>query len=192
VLVLSAPRAVFVALRNDSKQDLADRSEPVLAIVILAGIAFVLSTSTAGRLMDPPDGYAPSIVPVWAFLAGALYGGVAYWVLGGVLHLCSVGLGSQGTYRRSRNVLALAAVPIALSLVLWPLKLAFFGSAPFHSGGEDSGVEGEVFAILWLGFLAWSIALLVVGVRAVHGWGWGRAAAAAAPTVALGGLLLFF
>ena len=50
VLVLSAPRAVFVALRSDDPEDLSVRSEPVLAIVLLAGIAFVLSTRTAHAL----------------------------------------------------------------------------------------------------------------------------------------------
>ena len=50
-LVLQAPRAVFVALRDDSN-DASDRAEPVLLIVWLAGMASVLSTATAGRLMD--------------------------------------------------------------------------------------------------------------------------------------------
>jgi hypothetical protein len=192
VLVLSAPRAVFVALRADSKEEATQRSEPVLAIVILAGIAFVLSTGTSGRLMDPPNGYDAILIPVWAFLGGALYGGAAYWALGGVLQATAIPLGTQGSYRRSRHVLAFSAVPVALSLVLWPLKLAVFGSSLFHAGGADSGTTGSVFAVLWLGFLAWSICLLVLGVRAVHGWTWPRAALTAAPTVVLGGLFLFF
>jgi hypothetical protein len=83
-------------------------------------------------------------------------------------------------------------VPVALSLVLWPVKLALFGSALFQAGGPDSGTAGTVFAVLWLGFLGWSVCLLVIGVRAVHGWTWLRATATAAPTVVLGGLFLFF
>ena len=31
-----------------------------------------------------------------------------------------------------------------------------------------------VFSVLELGFGAWSLALLLVGVRAVHGWSWWR------------------
>ena len=192
VLVLSAPRPVFVALRADSNEEAAKRSEPVLLIVILAGIAFVLSSNAAGTLMDPPDGYDMILIPVWAFLAGALYGGVSYWVIGGVLQVTGVVLGTQGSYRRSRHVLAFAAVPVALSLVLWPLKLALFGSSLFHAGGDDSSTAGKVFAVAWLGFLAWSICLLVIGVRAVHGWTWARAAVTAAPAIALGGVFLFF
>jgi len=41
-LVLQRPRPVFVALRDDSKDSLADRAEPVLAIVLLAGLAAIV------------------------------------------------------------------------------------------------------------------------------------------------------
>ncbi len=190
VLVLSSPRAVFVALRQDGNEQAAERSEPVLLIVLLAGMAFVLSTHAAATLMDPPSSYDELLVPVWAFLAGSLYGVVAYWILGGVLQLTAVALGTQGSYRRSRHVLAFAAVPVALSLILWPVKLAVYGDALFHAGGSDARGSGVVFQALWLGCLAWSVCLLVIGVRSVHGWGWGRAAATAAPAVVLGGVLL--
>jgi hypothetical protein len=194
LLVLQRPRPVFVALRDDSKESLGDRSEPVLAIVVLAGIAGVLSTATAGHLMD--DGtYDGLLVAVWAFIAGGIYGGFGYLAIGGLLQITSRALGSQGTWRRSRHVLAFAAVPIVVSLVLWPVKLALFGDDVFRSGGSDSGSGGRVFAGLSLAFVAWAAALLVVGVRSVHGWTWPRAGAACALAigvpVALGLVLRF-
>ncbi len=189
VLVLTAPRAVFAALRDDSPEEAAGRAEPVLAIVWLAGIAFVLATRTAAHLMDDQD-YDGLIVAVWVFLAGGLYGGVAYFVLGGLLHRAALLLGSQGSYRRTRHILAFASVPVALSLVLWPVKLALWGSALFHRGGPDSGGGGTAFEVLMLGFLAWAIFLLVLGIAEVHGWTWGRAAAAAVAPVALGAVVL--
>jgi hypothetical protein len=189
VLVVTAPRAVFAALRDDGPEDAAARAEPVLAVVWLAGIAFVLATRTAAHLMDDQD-YDGLIVAVWVFLAGGLYGGVAYYVLGGVLHRAAVLLGSQGSYRRARHILAFASVPVALSLVLWPVKLALWGGALFHRGGPDSGGGGTAFELLLLGFLAWAICLLVVGVAEVHGWTWARAVAASAAPVALGALVL--
>ena len=68
-------------------------------------------------------------------------------------------------------MLAFACVPLALSLVLSPV-------------GRDA------FAWVVLAFVAWSAALLLIGVRSVHGWSWGRAAAAAAvPVAAAAGLL---
>jgi hypothetical protein len=176
-LVLQRPRPVFVSLRDDSKESLADRAEPVLAIVLLAGIAAVLSTPTAGRLMDDSS-YDGLLVAVWAFIAGSLYGMFGYFAFGALLHAGVKALGSQGSYRRARHVLAFAAVPIALSLVLWPVKLALYGDDVFRSGGHDTGTGARTFTVLVLGFVAWAGALLVVGVRAVHGWTWTRALAA--------------
>jgi hypothetical protein len=186
-LVLQRPRPVFVALRDDSKESLADRAEPVLAIVLLAGIAAVLATATAGRLMDDST-YDGLLVAVWAFIAGSLYGMFGYFAFGALLHGGGKALGSQGSYRRARHVLAFAAVPIALSIILWPVKLAVYGESLFRSGGSDHGAGLRIFDVLELAFLLWAGALLVVGVRAVHGWTWARAAAAcglalAAPVV---------
>jgi hypothetical protein len=184
LLVLAAPGAVFVALRDDTSEDTAERAEPVLLIVWLSGIAFVLATRTTSHLMDQADAPHGIVVAVWAFLAGGLFGGVAYWLVGWVLYRIGLALGSQGSYRRARHVLAFAAVPVALSLVLWPFKLALFGDAVFHRGGTDAGRGGTVFEALLVAFLVWSACLLLVGVRSVHGWTWARAAAAtAAPVV---------
>jgi hypothetical protein len=177
--VLQAPRPVFRALRDDSAEAAADRAEPVLLVILLAGTVGVLSTSTAGRLMDDPS-YDGLLVAVWAFIGGGIYGIAAYWILGAFLYGACRWLGSLGSYRRSRHVLAFAAVPVACSLVLWPVKLAMFGSDVFHRGGSDAGARGDAFAVLELAFVAWSVALLVIGVRAVHGWTWERAAGAVA------------
>jgi hypothetical protein len=184
LLVLQRPRPVFVALRDDSKEAVSNRAEQVLLIVLLAGIASVLSTRTAAHLMDSGD-YDGVLVAVWAFLAGAIYGAFAYFVFGALLHAAVRALGSQGSYRRSRHVLAFAAAPLALSLVVWPVKLALYGDALFHTGGADAGTGGRIFASFDLLFVAWSFALLVAGVRAVHGWTWTRAAAACSLAVAL-------
>jgi hypothetical protein len=69
------------------------------------------------------------------------------------------------------------------------VKLALYGWDVFKTGGADAGVGSHVFAVLELAFVAWAVALLVVGVRAVHGWSWWRAGVAcvlpvAAPIVA--------
>jgi hypothetical protein len=189
-LVLTAPTAVFAALRDDSPETAAKRTEPVLLIVWLAGMAYVLSTTTAAHLMDDHD-YDALLVAIWTFLAGGLFGGIGYFVLGAALHGADVALGSQGSYRRARHLLAFAAVPLALSFLLWSVKLALWGSALFHAGGADAGSGGKVFEAADVALLLWSACLLVIGVRAVHGWGWGRAlAAAAAPGVLVAALVL--
>jgi hypothetical protein len=176
-LVLQHPRPVFVALRDTSSESLADRSEPVLAIILLGGIAYALSTGTAGHLMDDSQ-YDGLLVAVWAFIAGSLTGILGYFVIGLFVWAASKLLGSQGSYRRSRHVVAFAAVPIVLSLVLLPFRLALYGEDIFRTGGSDAGAGDRIFEVLFAAFVVWSIALLVVGIRAVHGWTWARAFAA--------------
>jgi hypothetical protein len=190
VLVLQAPRAVFAALRDDSNEAAGDRSEPVLLIIWLGGIAGVLATSTAGHLLDDND-YDGLLVAVWTFIAGGIYGAAAYWIFGGILQVVLSRLGSLGSYRRTRHLLAFACVPIVLSLLLWPVKLSLYGSALFHRGGSDSGTGGEVFALLQLLFLAWAASLLVIGIRVVHGWTWERAVGAVVLAVVAPTLLGF-
>ena len=179
LLVLQRPRPVFAALRDDTREAAGDRSEQVLLIVLLAGIATVLVTGTAAHLND--DGsYSPILIAIWAFFAGSVYGLFGYFAFGAVLHGGVKALGSQGSYRRSRHVLAFALVPVALSLVAWPVKLALYGGDWFRAGGRDTGGGGLAFDLVQLAFFLWSAALLVIGVRAVHGWTWGRAGAACA------------
>lgn len=185
VLVLTSPRPVFAALRDQTDEASAERQEPLLALILLGGIAGVLATSIAGRLLDDRelDGL---LVAVWAFVGGSFYGTTAYWLLGGALHAGARGLGGEGTYRRTRQLLGFASAPLALSLlVLWPIRLAVFGGDVFRSGGSDSGTAGSAFVVLELVFVLWALVLALVGVRTVHGWTWARAAA----TLAIAGLL---
>ncbi len=182
VLVLQRPRPVFAALRDEGPESASDRAEPVLGIVLLAGIALVLSTGTAGHLMDDSS-YDGLLVAVWAFIAGGLYATFAYFAFGALLHGAVRLFGSHGSYRRTRHVIAFAAVPIALSLVLWPVRLALYGEDVFRTGGSDAGTGARVFELLGAVFLAWALVLLLVGVRTVHGWTWARASAAVALTL---------
>lgn len=181
--VFQSPRAVFAALRDDSDEQATARQEPIIAIVLLAGIAGILSAGATGRLLDDPaiDGL---LVAVLAFLTGALYGAVSYWIGGLFLHAGLRGAGGQGSFRRTRHVLAFAAAPLALSLfVVWPLRLAIYGSDTFRTGGSDEGLGPVVFEAVTGGFVLWSVALLVLGVSVVHGWAWVRALVAVALAV---------
>jgi hypothetical protein len=172
--VLLGPRAVFVALRDGSPEDVDARQEPVLALVYLAGVAAVLGTSTAGRLFEDPE-YDALLASVWAVVAGGFYAFAGYWLIGGALYLGARGLGGLGDYRRARHVLAFALAPLALSLlVLRPVELAAFGTDVFRRGGSDEGTAGTLFDGLEVAFALWSASLLLVGVRAVHGWSWWR------------------
>jgi hypothetical protein len=180
LLVLQRPRPVFVALRDDSPEAGGEMAEPILLVVWLAGIAGVLADA-ATYLDDPTRGGLD--LALWAFAAGGITGAFAYFAVGAVLHRVGKAFGSLGSYRRARHVLAFAAVPVALSLVLWPVKLALYGDDWFRTGGRDTGAGGAAFDVITFAFFLWGVALLVIGVRSVHGWTWVRAGLVAAITL---------
>jgi hypothetical protein len=89
-------------------------------------------------------------------------------------------------------VLAFAATPIALALlVYWPVRIGVYGADLFRTGGADGHGAGAVFAWIFYAFVLWALALMLVGVRTVHGWSWGRSFAGVAFAAAIaGGLAL--
>ena len=178
--VLLSPRSVFAALRNEEREDVEARAEPVLALTLLAGVAVALGTSTARTLYDDPL-FDHATLAVWAVIAGGFVAFSGYFIVGGALYLGARGLGSAGTFRRARHVLGFAVTPLALSaLLLWPLGLAVFGTDLFRRGGADEGADGDLFYALTIGCSLWALALLLLGVRVVHGWSWWRSLGALA------------
>jgi hypothetical protein len=175
--VLLSPRSVFFALREEDPEDVAARSEPILLVTWLAGAASVLASPTAGGLLDNPerDGL---VVAVWTFAFGGIYGAAGYFLLGFAVFFGARLFGGLGDFQRERHIVAFALVPLALSLfVMLPLRLALYGGDIFREGGADEGTGGAVLLVLQLGFAVWSLGLLALGVRVVHGWDWLRAIA---------------
>ncbi len=191
LLVLQAPSAVFAALRKKDERDRDARAEPLVAIGMLAGIASVLWSEPAGSFLDDPGG-GVTTVAAWAVFGGAIYGAAVIWAGGLLLHLAVRRLGSLGSYQRARHVIGFSLVPLALSLfAIWPVRLVIYGDDVFRAGGADSGATGaQVLLWLWVAAGIWSLALLLIGVRAVHGWTWARAAGAVALTLALPALVV--
>jgi hypothetical protein len=188
--VLVAPRAVFVSLRDESEAAVEARQEPLIAIAGLAGIAGVLGTPVARHLLNDAS-FSASLIPVWAFLGGAVYAVAVYWLGGGLLHGAGRRLGGLGSYQRARHVLALSGAPLALSLLtLWPVRIAIYGQNLFRTGGNDWGPGDRAFGGLFYFALAWCAFLLVVGVRSVHGWSWPRSVATVALAAALPALIV--
>ena len=183
--MLLSPRPVFFALREDDDDDVAARSEPLLLVIWMAGIAAVLATPTAADILDQPE-YDTILLAIWAFVAGGLYGFVGYFVVGLALLFGVRLLGSLGDFRRARQTVGFALVPLAASLLLLlPLRLALYGGDTFRAGGADEGAGENALLVLQLAFAAWSLVLLVIGVRVVHGWSWPRTLGAVAAAIAL-------
>src|SRR4249920_3132230 len=76
--IFQSPGTVFTALRDDSREAAESRQEPVLLLLLLAGIAGILVSPTTGTLMINPerDGI---LVAVLVFLTALMYGAAVYW-----------------------------------------------------------------------------------------------------------------
>jgi hypothetical protein len=189
-LVLLVPRPVFVALRDESVEAEEERQEPLAALIALAGISVVL-VSPAFRQMMNTGGVDLILVIVLAFIAGVLYAVATTWLGGGLLFGAARRLGGLGSYRRARQTVELASAPLALALItFWPVRFAVYGTDLFRTGGDDYGRGDAIFGGVFLGFVAWSVILLLLGVRATHGWGWGRSAAAVVLAAAFPALIV--
>lgn len=170
VLVLVRPREVFAAMRDDSDAAARARSEAVLALVLLSGVGTLLWTPVAGTVMDVNGPHASDglDVAIWAFFLGSAYGVLFYFVGGLVIYALTRAAGGI-TYRQVRHVLAFASAPVALSLLfVWPVRLAVYGEDLFRTGGSDHGAGNTAFVVLELLVVAWSLALLLLGLRTVR------------------------
>jgi hypothetical protein len=183
--VLTAPTSVFVWVRDDSEAAAAARQEPLTAVVFLSGISIFLSTRTAGRLFDEIE-FDWLLIAVEAVIAGLLVGIQNFWILGGAVYLGGRAADSAASYRQARHVTALATMPFVLALVfVWPVRLALFGADAFRSGGSDHGAAEVFFRAIDIGFLVWTAALLLIGVRTLNGWTWARSLAGLAVAAAV-------
>jgi Yip1 domain len=164
VLVLYRPRDVLALLRDDSDDAARARSEALLALVWLAGIAGVLWTPVGGKVLNDVTLDWVDLL-VWGFIGGGIYGFAVYFGGGLVLYWLTRAVGGI-TYRQVRHVLGFAGAPIALSLfVVWPARVAVYGEDVFRSGGSDRGAGNWLFVVFELAFIAWSLALLLLGLR---------------------------
>jgi hypothetical protein len=162
--VFQSPRGTFAALRDDSAEAAEARQEPIMAIVILAGIGGVLATSLAGRLLDDPN-YDGVNIAVWAFVVGAFYGLLVFWLGGLLVYAIAAAVRAHASYRQARHVVGLAMAPVALSLLtVWPVRLAIYGEDVFRRGGSDSGAGDKLFEALIVGSFAWAFALVALGL----------------------------
>ena len=170
--VFQAPRAVFAALRSEAPEDVEARQEPVLALVLLAGMAGVLVAPSTGRLLDESlVDNSMAVVAVLVFITGALYGTATYWIGGAALYVGLRGAGSKGSYMRARHILAFAAAPLVLGLIfVWPVRIAVYGSDLFRSGGSDTGTGNVVFEAILAAIGLWAAGLLVYGISVVERW----------------------
>ena len=90
------PRVAFAGLRDDRPEAVEARQEPILAVILFAGVAGILATPAWHTLMDDVERDA-LVVAVLTFIGGSLYGAAGYWIVGGALYLALRGLGSAAS-----------------------------------------------------------------------------------------------
>ncbi len=170
--VVTAPRPVFAALAETDDLDVDARSEPVLAITILAGMAAVLLTPAWGGVMNDPT-VDWLVLGVVTFIAGLFYGAAGYFLLGLALWLGAKAVSVDPPFRIARQLVAFAAVPLVLSLVVLVPAIAIgFGEDWFRAGGDDEGRGRELVVGVGLLFVGWSVALVALGLRTTFRLPW--------------------
>ena len=103
---------------------------------------------------------------VLTFVGGVFYGAAGYLLLGLALWLGAKAVGVDPPFKIARQLVAFAALPLALSLVvLVPAIVLGFGEDWFRTGGSDEGTGRAVVTALGLGFVAWSTVLVALGLR---------------------------
>ncbi len=177
---LTRPTDVFVALRDDEDVDVDARSEPILAIVIVAGMAGILLTPAWATLIDD-ESLDWIVIAVITFIGGLFYGAAGYFLLGLVVWLGARAVGLEAPSRTARQVVGFAALPFALSLVVTvPAVLVAFGYDWFHTGGSDDGSGRVVVLSIAIALALWSLGLLAFGLRTTFELPWRGVAGALA------------
>jgi len=178
--VLTRPDDVFDALKEDDDIDVEARSEPILLIVIVAGMAGILLTPAWGTLLDD-ESLDWLVIAVITFIGGLFYGTAGYFLLGIVVWAGARSVGFDVRGRAARQLVAFCAVPFALSLfVTMPVVVLAFGYDWFRTGGSDDGAGRAVVLGIAAILALWSLALLALGLRRRFGLPWRAVAGALA------------
>ena len=178
--VLTRPNDVFDALKEDDEIDVLARSEPILAIVIVAGMAGILLTPAWGTLLDD-ESLDSLVIAVITFIGGIFYGTAVYYLLGFVVWAGVHAVGLDVRARAARQPIAFCALPFALSLfVTLPAIILGFGHDWFRTGGSDDGAGRVIVLAIAAACAIWSLALLARGLRRTFGLPWRAVAGALA------------
>ena len=145
-LVLVRPHEVFAALRSTDEDDEAARQEPVLLVVLVAGMAGAVLSPAWREVLDQPDvdGLAALVL---TFVVGGAEGAVAYFLVGGALHLGTRGMGNPGRFRTTRHILAFSAVPLALSLAVVAPAALVASDTPLRGGMNSITATDPVLVV---------------------------------------------
>ena len=75
--------------------------------------------------------------------------------------------------------------------LVWPVRLAFYGTDLFRTGGGDDHAGRFAFDAIAVVFALWAAGLLAFGLRTRYEWDWRRSAVALSLAIAAFALLGF-
>ena len=161
------------AFSADSAARPASAARPTARLAVVAGMAAVLITPAWGRVMNDPTVDA-LVILVLTFVGGLVYGAAGYFLLGLALWLGAKAVGVEAPFKIARQIVAFAALPLALSLVIVvPAIVLGYGEDWFRSGGDDDAGNGRtVVTGIGLAFVVWSLGLVAVGLRTTFRLPW--------------------
>ena len=164
---LTRPTEVFVALRDDEEVDVDARSEPILAVVIVAGMAGILLTPAWATLIDE-ESLDWIVIAVITSSAGCSTERRATSCLAGRVAGRARGRPRDSPSRTARQVVGFAALPFALTFVVTvPAVLVAFGYDWFRTGGSDDGTGRMVVLSIAIALALWSLGLPAFGLRMI-------------------------
>jgi hypothetical protein len=177
--VLYAPASVFAELRDESVEAADARQEPLTALVFLAGIAMFLGLFALEQPYERYRELSALVLTVEMIFGGAAVALTNFWLGGAVVYLGMRGLGAETGYRLGRHLAGLATAPfVFVLLVAVPFRLGLYGMDLFRNGGSDTGAGRDVFVAIDGIALAWTLVLVLIGIRQTQRWSWARSAGA--------------
>ena len=177
--LLYAPAEVFAELRDESVEAADARQEPLVALGFLAGIGIFFASFALEQPYDRYRELSALSLTVETIVGGALVGLSLFWVGGAIVYLGTRGLGALSGYRLARHIVGLAGAPFILVLVFAvPVRVGLYGFDLFRAGGSDGGAGADVFIAVDALAAAWTLALVLIGIRTTQRWSWRRSAAA--------------
>lgn len=106
-----------------------------------------------------------ALLPLFS-AGGFIYGLIKWFIMAGLLHLLAEFMGGKGKARGVFAVYGVAGIP---AIFMIPVNILFFAT---QAGGT---MTTFLTGVLSLGLFVWSVVLLIIGMREVHGFSTGSA-----------------
>ncbi len=134
--------------------------EPELHVVLLVCLAGVGRTLDRASMRNAGEALSVQAILAIACVFGPIGGLIGLWVGSHLIRLAGTMIGGQGERTQIKTAIAWASVPSVFALALWVPQILLFGSDLF----TEATPRLDSQPLLWIPFIAISIAEVVLGV----------------------------